>query len=73
MRKTFQVEQPAGPKALGQEGFWLTGRTEGRSVSTGVQTGAKNWIKMERNKQVRKYTTRAVHCSKVQGKLLKDF
>lgn len=43
VRKTFQVEQPAGPKALGQEGFWLTGRTEGRSVSTGVQTGAKNW------------------------------
>lgn len=36
VRKTFQVEQPAGPKALGQEGFWLTGRTEGRSVSTGV-------------------------------------
>ena len=30
-------------KALGQEGFWLTARTEGRPVATGVQIGAKNW------------------------------
>ena len=43
VRKTFQVEQPAGPKALGQEGFWLTGRTERRLVYPEGQIGTKNW------------------------------
>ena len=39
----FQVEEPVRTKALRQEGFWVTGRTERRPVYPGVQIGTKNW------------------------------
>ena len=39
----FQVEEPVRTKALRQEGFWVTGRTERRPVYPGVQIETKNW------------------------------
>ena len=45
-RKTFQIEQPAGPKALGQEGFWLTWRTEDQ-YQLEYRQEQKTGIKME--------------------------